>query len=76
VILELEGAVDLSRSEYKMYGDQAVVRKAAIRLDAIEPHAIFRLKEQPSNVYVTEEFKLVFEREKLKGAKFLPVRTV
>jgi hypothetical protein len=76
LILELKGAVDLSQSDYKMYGDQVVVRKAAIRFDAVGAHAIFRVEEQPSNVYVTEEFKLAFERGNLKGAKFLPVRGV
>jgi hypothetical protein len=76
LISEIENAVDLAHSEYKMYGDHAVVRRAAIRSQTVSRHAIFTVKEQPSNVYVSEEFRLVFEGEKLRGAKFLPVRVV
>jgi hypothetical protein len=76
VTLELENAVDLTQSVYTMYGEYPVVRKAALRAEVVRGHAMFKVKEQPSNVYVSEEFRLAFEGNNLKGAKFIPVHVV
>ncbi|MEK6346818.1 MAG: DUF1629 domain-containing protein [Burkholderia sp.] len=66
----LEGAVDMEKSKYKVYPQATVFNKIVLLENQVRDVAIFRLKESPATVFVSENFKSLVEDSKLKGFDF------
>ncbi|MDR0244628.1 MAG: double-CXXCG motif protein [Burkholderia sp.] len=66
----LEDAVDMEASKYKVYPQATVFNKIVILKNRVEGVDIFRLKESPETVFVSERFKSVVHEHKLKGFDF------
>ncbi|MCW3610288.1 hypothetical protein K6Y32_29655 [Burkholderia cenocepacia] len=66
----IENAVDMDASKFKVYPQATVFNKIFILKSRIEGVDIFRLKENPATVFVSENFRGLVERNKLKGFDF------
>lgn len=66
----LENAVDMDASKFKVYPHATVFNKMCLLRSRIEGVDIFRLKESPATVFVSEVFKKLAEENKLKGFDF------
>lgn len=66
----VEGAVDMEASKFKIYPRATVFNKIYLLGSRIEGVDIFRLKESPATVFVSERFRALVERNKLKGFDF------
>jgi hypothetical protein len=77
-ILDVIPALDLSRSEYPVYGDNwpdrkgeiRAIKRAVVRRDALEGYDIVRLKEYPLYICVSQRFKDTFEAGGFTGYAF------
>ncbi|WP_321790362.1 imm11 family protein [Burkholderia pyrrocinia] len=66
----LEDAVDLEASKFKVYPQATVFNKIVLLESRVEGVDLFRLKEEPATVFVSERFKEAVESSKLKGFDF------
>ncbi|RQQ79206.1 hypothetical protein DF134_34880 [Burkholderia stagnalis] len=66
----LENAVDMEESKYKVYPQATVFNKIVLVEERVRNVAIFRLKESPATVFVSEQFKDAVQDNKLKGFDF------
>lgn len=66
----LEGAVDMELSKFKVYPQATVFNNIVILENRAQNVEIFRLKEKPATVFVSERFRELVERNKLKGFDF------
>lgn len=66
----IEGAVDMEASKFKIYPQATVFNKISILRGRVEGVDIFRLKESPAIVFVSENFREWVEQKKLKGFDF------
>lgn len=66
----IENAVDLDASKFKIYPQATVFNKIYLLRSCIEGIDIFRLKESPATVFVSEHFRGLVEQNKLKGFNF------
>ncbi|WP_353254895.1 imm11 family protein [Burkholderia anthina] len=66
----IENAVDMDASRFKVYPQATVFNKIFILKSRIEGADIFRLKESPATVFVSERFRELVEQNKLKGFDF------
>ncbi len=66
----LEGAVDMEKSKYKVYPQATIFNKIVLLEHQVRDIDIFRLKESPATVFVSEKFKGLVEESKLKGFDF------
>ncbi|WP_322021163.1 MULTISPECIES: imm11 family protein [unclassified Burkholderia] len=66
----IENAVDMEASKFKVYPQATVFNKIYLLGSRIEGVDIFRLKESPATVFVSERFREFVERNKLKGFDF------
>ncbi|OXI30491.1 hypothetical protein CFB89_25370 [Burkholderia sp. AU16741] len=66
----IENALDIDASKFKVYPQATVFNKIFILKSRIEGADIFRLKESPATVLVSERFRGLVEQNKLKGFDF------
>ena len=66
----IENAVDMDASKFKVYPQAAVFNKIFLLKSRLEGIDIFRLKESPVTVFVSERFRELVEKNKLKGFDF------
>ncbi|MBR8061019.1 imm11 family protein [Burkholderia dolosa] len=66
----LDDAVDLEASKFKVYPTATVFAKIVLLESRVQGANIFRLKEKPSTVFVSEAFRKLVEDNKLKGFDF------
>jgi hypothetical protein len=66
----VDGAVDLSKSKFKVYAEATVFNKIVLLEDKVQGVDIFRIKEKPATVFVSERFKDAVLSGKLKGFDF------
>ena len=79
-VLPFLDALDLEHSLHTYFtcGDIKVlsVMKYALRKEGVENHNIFRLKESPMSIFVSEHFKRIAEENKMLGLDFLEVKVI
>ncbi|WP_082751471.1 imm11 family protein [Burkholderia sp. MSMB1459WGS] len=66
----IENAVDMAASKFKVYPRATVFNKIFLLKSQIEGVDIFRLKESPATVFVSERFRELVEQNRLKGFDF------
>ena len=66
----IENAVDMDASKFKVYPQATVFNRIYLLGSRIAGVDIFRLKESPATVFVSERFREFVERNKLKGFDF------
>ncbi|WP_058034495.1 imm11 family protein [Burkholderia pseudomallei] len=66
----LEDAVDMKASKFKIYPQATVFNKIVLMVDRVRNVSIFRLKESPAAVFVSDQFKHAVQANKLKGFDF------
>ncbi|ARL38824.1 imm11 family protein [Burkholderia pseudomallei] len=66
----VENAVDMDASKFKVYPQATVFNKIFLLKSRVEGVDIFRLKESPATVFVSERFRELVEQNKLKGFEF------
>lgn len=66
----IENAVDMDASKFKVYPQATVFNKIFLLKSQIEGVDIFRLKESPAAVFVSERFRDLVGQNKLKGFDF------
>ncbi|MCA8300993.1 hypothetical protein LGN24_05765 [Burkholderia seminalis] len=66
----IENAVDLDASKFKIHPQATVFNKIYLLRSRIEGIDIFRLKESPATVFVSEHFRGGVEQNRLKGFDF------
>ncbi len=66
----IENAVDMDASKFKVYPQATVFNKIFILKSRIEGVDIFRLKESPASVFVSERFRELVKQNELKGFDF------
>ncbi|HDR9074518.1 imm11 family protein [Burkholderia vietnamiensis] len=66
----IENAVDMEASKFKVYPQATVFNKICLLGSRVEGVDIFRLKESPATVFVSERFRELVEQNKLKGFDF------
>nr|WP_244110323.1 DUF1629 domain-containing protein [Burkholderia cenocepacia] len=66
----IESAVDMDASKFKVYPRATVFNKIFLLKSRIEGADIFRLKESPATVFVSERFRELVEQNELKGFDF------
>jgi hypothetical protein len=71
----VDDAIDMDESIFKVYPQATVFNKIVLLEERVRGIDIFRLKEKPSMVFVSEKFKEMTENHKLRGFNFgEPVR--
>ena len=79
--LTILDALDLESSVYTYYDIEGrnekwlSVIKYGIKGENVREHHIFRLKESPADVFVSEKFKKIVEKNKMLGIDFQRVKT-
>ncbi|WP_366919790.1 imm11 family protein [Burkholderia cenocepacia] len=66
----IENAVDMDVSKFKVCPQATVFIKIFLLKSRVEWIDIFRLKESPATVFISENFRELVERNKLKGFDF------
>ncbi|MBU9119282.1 double-CXXCG motif protein [Burkholderia multivorans] len=66
----LEGAVDMDASKFKVYPQATVFNKIVLLEKRVRDVDMFRLKEKPATVFVSEKFRRAVEASNLKGFDF------
>lgn len=67
----LDDVVDFERSQYVMYEKGPLIRKLVLRKEKVENIPIFKIREDPTRVFVSDEFARRVERKGLKGFSFV-----
>jgi hypothetical protein len=73
VVRALENVVDMAASKFKIYPTATVFSKIVLLGDKVKDVDIFRIKEKPASVFVSEGFKNTVLSNKLKGFDFSEV---
>ncbi|MBN3724989.1 imm11 family protein [Burkholderia sp. Ac-20379] len=66
----LEDAVDMQKSAFKVYPQATVFNRIVLLERAVRDADIFRLRERPATVFVSDKFKDAVEANALKGFDF------
>ncbi|KVK78134.1 hypothetical protein WJ47_17065 [Burkholderia ubonensis] len=66
----LEDAVDMEASRFKIHPQATVFNKIVLMENRVRNVTIFRPKESPATIFVSEEFKDAAQANKLKGFDF------
>ncbi|CAN7170692.1 double-CXXCG motif protein [Trinickia sp. LjRoot230] len=70
VTRSVEDAVDLASSKYKVYPQATVFNRLVLLPNRIKGVDIFRVKEKPATVFVSERFREAVKAHKLTGFDF------
>ncbi|WP_080433624.1 imm11 family protein [Burkholderia ubonensis] len=62
--------VDMEASKFKIYPQATVFNKIVLMVDRVRNVSIFRLKESPAGVFVSDQFKHAVQANNLKGVDF------
>jgi len=73
VTRKLNDAVDLVSSKFKIYPSATIFNRIVLLEDKVRGVDVFRIKEKPSTIFVSEKFKLAVEEGKLKGFDFTEI---
>jgi uncharacterized protein DUF1629 len=66
----VEGAVDMDASKFKIYPTATIFKEIVLLEKKVQGIDIFRLREKPAAIFVSERFKEAVLSNKLKGANF------
>jgi hypothetical protein len=73
VTRKLDDAVDMASSKFKIYPSATIFNRIVLLEDKVRGADVFRIKEKPSTVFVSERFKVAVEENKLKGFDFTEI---
>lgn len=77
VLSVIEGAIDFEKSVFGIFKVEEIeitsFRKHVLKADIISGTHIFRLKEDPLAIFVSEQIKDLIDNSKLKGFDYLEV---
>ena len=65
-----KGILDLEHSQYDVYPQGLLIKKAVLLKDKIPDEYIFTIEEDISRIFVTEKFKQLVEEHELIGFEF------
>ena len=77
-IMCIKGALDMNQSDCSFYGDPPEISSLVsetIKQDIVKDTDIFRLKEFPPSVYVSDRFRQFFQSMGFLGAEFRLIKT-
>jgi hypothetical protein len=66
----VDGAVDMNASKFRIYPEATIFNKIVLLEEKVQGVDIFRLREKPAAVFVSERFKEAVLSSKLKGVNF------
>ncbi len=77
-VIDVVDALDLDNSVYDTYvtagKEFIVIRKFSLKFSAVQNHHIFKLSNEFTPVFVSEEIKNIIEKHSMTGFDFVPVQ--